>query len=59
MQRKFDIGRSTDELEGCFVVFGKGNTGDFMLLNRNSVVCGVSSLSQEHIWSVGIILLGY
>jgi hypothetical protein len=30
-----------------------------MLLNRNSVVCGVSSLSQEHIWSVGIILLGY
>lgn len=56
MQRKIDI----DELEGCFVVFvfGKGNAGDYVL-NRNSVVCGVSSLFQERIWSVGIILLGY
>ena len=46
MQRKIDI----DELEGCFVVFvfGKGNAGDYVL-NRNSVVCGVSSLFQEHI----------
>lgn len=49
MQRKMDIGRSIDELEGCFVVFGKGNTGDFLLLNRNSVVSGVSSPSQGHI----------
>lgn len=31
MQRKIDIGRSIDELEGCFVVFvfGKGNAGDY------------------------------
>lgn len=51
MNRKIDIDRPIDELEGCFVVFvfGKGNTDDFMLLNRNSIVCGVSSLSQGHI----------
>ena len=61
VQRKMDIGRSVDELEGCLVVFvfGKWNTSDFMLLNRNYVVCGFSSLFQEHIRIVGIIFLGY
>lgn len=30
-----------------------------MLLNRNDVVCGFSSLFQEHIRIVGVIFLGY